>query len=296
MMAATAFSTRFSASGAMPGGNAWQYCLLALIVACLALSAFFASSEGDASEKVATALEEMSLVMALLVIHLFASRLFGGHPDTKPAKKIQDAHEGPEGAAEAEGPAAEGTAIESGGEPSLEEFQQREVGALTTKIRAAVRVGDMAGAEALMERMQETCGRPGVLRRACWAVSYGELVSGFVKRRDPDSAGRWLDVFAAAAPAIRPSTVCCNSVIAAFGAKGNAAGAEACVVRMASVGVRIDEETYSEVIGACIAAGDTQRAARWLREMRFSGLRPGAELHKLVLQACANDSRGGAAS
>jgi len=263
------------------GCAALRYGLLALIVMALVTTAFFSAADGDAGQKVAVALEEMSLVMVLLLLHLIVSRFHGDGADKKlTAKKLatDDFDQGPaDDSASMQGQAEEPN-------QASEEWQEREIGLLTTKIRGAVRLGDMKSAEAIMEHMQEIGGQPGRLRRACWAVSFGEIVSGFVRAGDAESAGRWLDAFASCAPLIRPSTVCVNSVISAFGAKGDLAQAEDWLARMPLIGVKVDEETYTVIIEACVSAGDIQRAIYWLREMRKSNMRPGAEIQKLVLQ------------
>lgn len=290
----SASSKSLSIFGAVAGNGARIGIVVAAIVASL-MVLLFVASEGNMGEKVASALEEMSLVIALMVIHLCASRIFGKSSKATSSPKKAAAWDEPEHVSDSRGRAdmREGEQTELNEE---EEFQQREIGTITTKIRAAVRAGDMAGAEDLMKKMQDTCGRPGALRRACWAVSFGELVSGFVRCDDAQSAGRWLGLFADASPTIRPSTACCNSVIAAFAKHGNVEQAEAIMARMATVGVKIDEETYTGVINACVAVGETQRAARRLRDMRAAGLRPGLGLHRLVLQACADGGESGRSS
>ena len=45
------------------------------------------------------------------------------------------------------------------------------------------------------------------------------------------------------------------------------------------------EDTYSELIGGCVRAGDMPRGISWFREMRKANLRPGPELNRLMLQA-----------
>lgn len=269
--------------------SGWQ--LAAVVLVVLATSLVYVT-EGDAGQKVATALEEMSLIMVLLLAHLMVSKYYGEGTSKKTKKKLpsEDSDVEPD----ADSPAAEReAAVRWGPDPAgSEEFQSQEVGRLTTKIRAAVRSGDMAEAESLMSDMQDMGTKPGHLRRACWAVAYGELISGFVRIGDTRKAAGWLDAFAGAAPLIRPSTVCVNSVIGALAAAGDRSEAEAWVSRMPLIGVRVDEETYSTLIGACARAGDADRAIHWLKEMRRSNFKPGAELHKLVLQSGDDGAAG----
>jgi len=262
--------------------NGWQ--LAAVVLVVLATSLVYVT-DGDAGLKVATALEEMSLIMVLLLAHLMVSKYYGEGTSKKTKTKLpsEDSDVEPD----ADSPAAENeAAVRWGPAPEgSEEFQSQEVGRLTTKIRAAVRLGDMTEAESAMNDMQDMGTKPGHLRRACWAVAYGELISGFIRIGDTRKAAGWLDAFAGAAPLIRPSTACVNSVIGALAAAGARSEAEVWVARMPEIGVRVDEETYSTLIGACARAGDADRAIHWLKEMRRSNFRPGAEFHKLVLQS-----------
>jgi len=264
--------------------NGWQ--LAAVVLVMLATSLLYVT-DGDAGQKVATALEEMSLILVLLLGHLMVSKYYGEDTGKKAKKKLPS--EDSEVELDVDPPDAEReaqAAIRWGPDPEgSEEFQSQEVGRLTTKIRAATRAGNVAEAESLMNEMQDMDTKPGHLRRACWAVAYGEIVSGFVSKGDARKAAEWLDAFAGAAPLIRPSTLCVNSVIAALAASGARAEAEAWVARMPLIGVRVDEETFSTLIGACARAGDADRAIHWLKEMRRSNFKPGAELHKLVLQS-----------
>lgn len=269
--------------------SGWQ--LAAVVLVVLATSLVYVT-EGDAGQKVATALEEMSLIMVLLLAHLMVSKYYGEGTSKKTKKMLpsEDSDVEPD----ADSLAAEREAdVRWGPDPAgSEEFQSQEVGRLTTKIRAAVRLGDMTEAESLMNEMQDMGIKPGHLRRACWAVAYGELIGGFVRIGDAGKAAEWLDAFAGAAPLIRPSTVCVNSVISALADAGARSEAEAWVARMPLIGVRVDEETYSTLIGASTRAGDADRAIHWLKEMRRSNLKPGAELHKLVLQSVGDGEAG----
>lgn len=248
----------------------------ALAVMGVATAAFALTSAGDAGQKVATAMEEMSLVMVLLLLHMIVSK-YRGEEDTKRSskKKIVDEGDASSGAPEAE--------------PQCDDDEacQQAIGKITTKIRAAVKSGDMKAAEALMRHMQEVGGAPGQHRRACWSVAFGEIVNGFVRDGNATRAGKWLDEFAACAPIIRPSTACVNSVITALCVAGLVEDAEAWLVKMPQAGVRVDEDTFNAIINGSVRAGRVPRAIHWLREMRKANMRPNAELNKLVLQACA---------
>lgn len=257
-----------------------SYSLVAVLVSVAVIAACVRTVGGDAGQKVATALEEMSLVMALLLLHLVVSKLRGGSAQNTFKKKVS---EDCDAAATDDAQRAE-----QRGESEDEAYRQQAIGKITTKIRAAVKMGDMPAAEALMRHMQDIGGPPGHLRRACWSVAFGEIVNGYVRGCDPESAGNWLDSFAACAPVIRPSTACVNSVIAAFCSARNFSQAEAWLARMPHVGIRIDAETYSVLIDGCVRAGELARGIRLLREMRKANLRPSAELNKMVLQACAH--------
>ncbi|CAK0887712.1 unnamed protein product [Prorocentrum cordatum] len=267
-------------------GHLIRYGLLGLLVSALAAATCGAVLGGDASQKLATALEEMSVVLALLTVHLVVSKLRGGEPQKaqKKAKKKKDA-DAPEDRDGAVPAALEGAAAD-------QEACQQAIGKLTTQIRAAVKMGDMLAAEGLMQEMREVGGTPGYLRRPCWSVAFGEIVSGYVRGGDAPKASEWLDAFAACAPLIRPSTACANSVIGALCASGDIASAEAWVSKMPQSGVRLDEDTFSSLIHGCVRAGDVPRGIHWLREMRRANLRPGAELNKFVLQACSEGRKG----
>jgi len=273
-------------------GHLIRHGLLGLLVASLVVATCVAVLGGDASQKFATALEEMSVVLALLLLHLVVSKLRGDDSQKaqKKAKKKKDAA-APEkdcGAAAPEGAAADGAA----GPRAEQEARQQAIGKLTTQIRAAVKVGDMPVAEGLMRELREVGGTPGHLRRGCWSVAFGEIVNGYVRDGDAPKAGEWLAAFAACAPLIRPSTACANSVISAFCAGGDTASAEAWVARMLQAGIKLDDDTFSTLIHGCVRAGDVPRGIYWLREMRKAGLRPGAELNKFVLQACSEVREG----
>mmetsp|Transcript_71599 Transcript_71599/g.186638 ORF Transcript_71599/g.186638 Transcript_71599/m.186638 type:complete len:517 (+) Transcript_71599:131-1681(+) len=281
--------------------NGWQ--LAAVLLVLLATSLAYVT-DGDAGQKVATALEEMSLIMVLLLAHLMVSKYYGDDTSKKTKKKKFPCEDSSDVEPEREGagaPAEENeereAAVRWGPDPAgSEELQSQEVGRLTTQIRAAVRLGDVAEAESLMSEMQDMGTRPGHLRRACWAVAYGELISGFVRIGNTEKAAQWLAAFAGAAPLVRPSTACVNSVIGALAAAGARDEAEAWVARMPLIGVRVDEETFSVLIGACAREGDAERAIHWLKEMRRSNLKPGAELHKLVLQSSGDGEAGSPAA
>ncbi|CAK0797494.1 unnamed protein product [Prorocentrum cordatum] len=254
-----------------------RYGLLAVLVCAALCTACLSASGGGAGQKVAAALEETWVVLALLIAHLVVSRLHGGGAEKKKAQQ------GPKKGAPA---AAEG--------PSDDEVRAEAVGKLTTRIRAAVKARDMPGAEALMQEMREVGGPPGRQRRPCWAVAFGELVGGYVRDGSAAKANEWLGAFADCVPTIRPSTACVNSVIGALCAGGDVAAAEAWVQKMPEIGIRLGEDTYSEIVGGCVRAGDMPRAVSWFREMRRANVRPSAELNRLMLQACAADCRGGA--
>jgi pentatricopeptide repeat protein len=253
--------------------------LILLPTTAVTVAFMFLSSSEDAGQKVATALEEMSLVMALLLVHLAVSKYRGEGSQKILKKKTVDDSE-----------ADSGTTDDAAESPDIEQRQQA-VGKLTTKIRAAVKMGDLQGAEALMRHMHEIGGPPGHYRRACWSVAFGEIVNGFVRDGDAAKACKWLDTFAACAPIIRPSTACVNSVVRCCCNKSLVSEAEAWLARMPTVGIRVDEETYSILINGCVCSGEVSRGIHWLREMRKANMRPSPELNKLVLQACA-DGRG----
>lgn len=261
-----------------------RHSVLGLLVSMMVVVAGVSVSGGDAGQKVATALEEMSLVVGLLLLHLAISK-FRGDKTPKSPKKKKVVSEDVDGATPTAGDAAEEV-------PGDDEGRQVAIGKITTKIRAAVKAGDMAAAEALMESMREVGGQPGRLRRACWSVAFGEIVNGYVRDGNGAKAGEWLGHFAACAPTIRPSTACANAVITTICASGDAASAEAWVQKMPQVGIRVDEETFSNLIHGCVRVGDVSRGIHWLREMRKAGLRPSAELNKLVLQACSDSRQG----
>jgi len=262
-------------------GSVVRHGLLGLLVCAVLAAAFLSVSDGDAGRKVAAALEETWVVLALLLAHLAVSRLRDGAPQRsqKPKKGVALEEHGGEAA-------ARGPGVGDG------ELRAQAVGKLTTKIRAAVKFGDMPGAEELMQEMREVGGPPGRLRRPCWAVAFGEVVNGYVRFGNAAKADEWLCAFAACAPAIRPSTACVNSVIGALCAGGDLASAEAWIRKMPEIGIRVAEDTYSELIGGCVRAGDMPRGISWFREMRKANLRPGPELNRLMLQACADDCRG----
>jgi len=270
-MVPTASSCRFTSLASRPVA---RYGLLGLLASVLLTAACFAASSESAGQTVVAALEETWVVLALLIVHLVVSRLRGDAPP-KPHKKTK-------GAA-LEGPPPR----EAGARGDLDELRAQAVGKLTTRVRAQVKAGDVAGAERSMQEMCEVCGEPGRLRRACWAVAFGEVVSGHIRGGDAAKADEWLGKFAACAPAIRPSTACVNSVIGALCASGDAASAEAWIAKMPEIGIRVDEESFSVLIGGCVRAGDVPRGVRWLREMRKAKLRPSAELSSLMVQACA---------
>jgi len=262
-----------------------RHSALGLLASVLVVAACVSVSGGDAGQKVATALEEMSLVVVLLLLHLAVSK-FRGDKTPKAQKKKKVVSEEVDGtsppASEAEAP------------PSDDEARQAAIGKITTKIRAAVKAGDMEAAEAHMENMREVGGPPGRLRRACWSVAFGEIVNGYVRDGAAAKASEWLGHFAACAPTIRPSTACANAVITTICASGDLASAEAWISKMPQTGIRVDEETFSNLINGCVRAGDVSRGIHWLREMRKAGLRPSAELNKLVLQACSDNRQGAA--
>jgi len=260
--------------------------LLGLLVSALLTAACLSASGGDAGQKVAAALEETWLVVALLIVHLVVSRLRGDAPP-KPRKKKAGAALEERGCEAAFAPAPGGAACgDSSGDDAL---RAQAIGKLTTRVRSQVKAGDMAGAEESMREMREVGGAPGHLRRPCWAVAFGEVVSGYVREGSAAKASEWLGEFAACVPAIRPSTACVNSVIGALCASGDAASAEAWVERMPEIGIRVGEDTFSSLISGCVRAGDVPRGIRWLREMRKAKLRPSAELNSLMVQACAGD-------
>jgi len=252
-----------------------RYGLLGLLMSMLVAAACASVSGGDAGQKVMTALEEMSLVLVLLLLHLTVFKLRGDDPQKTQKEKIVS-----------EDSDSTASPPDEADEEDLE-ARQEAIGKITTKIRAAVKVGDMLAAETLMQSMRETGGRPGVLRRACWSVAFGEIVNGYVRRGDAKKAGEWLDAFAACAPTIRPSTACTNTVITTFCASGDIASAEVLIAKMQQVGIRMDQETFSPLIRGCVAAGDVPRGIHWLREMRKANMRPSVELNQLVLQACS---------
>jgi len=286
MMMPAVLSSRFTSFVSVPVA---RYGLLGLLVCAVLLAACLSASGGDAGQKVAAALEETWVVLALLLAHLAVSGLRGGvprKPQQRPKKGVAT-EEGPAPAAARGGCAAEARCGD-------DELRAQAVGKLTTRIRAAVKAGDMPGAEALMQEMQEIGGPPGRLRRPCWAVAFGELVNGHVRDGNAAKADEWLSAFADCVPSIRPSTACVNSVIGALCAGGDAASAEAWVQKMPEIGIRVGEDTYSELIGGCVRAGDVPRGILWFREMRRANVRPSAELNRLMLQACADDCRGAA--
>jgi len=217
-----------------------RYGLLALLVSAL-LTAACLSASGEGA-KVAAALEETWVVVALLIIHLVVSRLRGDSPP-KPQKKKGAALEERGGEARAAAP-AHGEA-QGGGLSGDDDLRAQAIGRLTTRVRARVKVGDMPGAEESMQEMREVGGEPGRLRRPCWAVAFGEVVNGFISGGDAAKASEWLGEFAACAPAIRPSTACVNSVITALCANGDTASAEAWVEKMPEIGIRVGEDTFS---------------------------------------------------
>jgi len=277
MTAMPAALSSFAPLAAVPAA---RYGLLAALVCAVLCAACLSASGGGAGQKVAAALEETWVVLALLIAHLAVSRLHGGGADKRRPQQ------GPKKGAPA--------AAEVGQGPSDDELRAEAVGKLTTRIRAAVKAGDMPGAEALMQKMREVGGPPGRQRRPCWAVAFGELVGGHVRGGSAAKADEWLGAFADCVPTIRPSTACVNSVIGALCAGGDVASAEAWVQKMPEIGIRVGEDTYSEIIGGCVRAGDMPRAISWFREMRRANVRPSAELNRLMLQACAADCRGGA--
>jgi len=253
-----------------------RYGFLGLLVSMSVVAACASVSDGGAGQKVATALEEMSVVMVLLLLHLTYSKLRGDDPAKAQKNKIASAD-------------CDGTvsAPDKVDEPNSVEARQQAIGKITTKIRAAVKAGNMLSAETLMQSMREVGGQPGQLRRACWSVAFGEIVNGYVHLGNAEKAGEWLDAFAACAPTIRPSSACANSVITALCASGDVASAEAWLAKMPRVGIRVGEETFSALIHGCMGAGEVQSSIRWLRGMRKANFRPSAELNQLVLKACA---------
>ncbi|CAK0856117.1 unnamed protein product [Prorocentrum cordatum] len=261
--------------------------LLGLLVAALLTAACLSASGGDAGQKVAAALEETWLVVALLVVHLVVSRLRGDAPPKPHQKKAGAALE--ERGCEAAFAPAPGGAAARGAPSGDDALRAQAIGKLTTRVRTRVQAGDMLGAEESMRELREVGGAPGRLRRPCWAVAFGEVVSGYVREGSAAKASEWLGEFAACVPAIRPSTACVNSVIVALCASGDAASAEAWVERMPEIGIRVGEDTFSSLISGCLRAGDVPRGIRWLREMRKAKLRPSAELNSLMVQACAGD-------
>lgn len=267
------------------GSAAIRYSAAAVLVSVAVMVAFACAAGTDAGQKVATALEEMSLVMALLLLHLTVSKIRGSGAKKTSKTKVSDDCD-----AYATDDAAQ---TEQQGQSENEAFRQQAIGKITTKIRAAVKMGDMPAAEALMRHMQDIGGAPGYLRRACWSVAFGEIVNGYVRNGDAKNAGKWLDSFAACAPVIRPSSACANSVIATLCSARDFSQAEEWLARMPRVGIRVDAETYSALVNGCVRAGEVARGIHWLREMRKANLRPSAELNKLVLQACA-EGRGSA--
>lgn len=276
----------------LTGGHLIRHGLLGLLVSALAVATCVAVLGGDASQKLATALEEMSVVLALLMLHLVVSKLRGDDSQKaqKKAKKKKEAAASEDAdASEGRGCAAPTAADDAA---SDQEVRQQAIGKLTTQIRAAVKMGDMLAAEDLMQEMREVGGTPGHLRRGCWSVAFGEIVNGYVRGGDGPKAGEWLAAFAACAPLIRPSTACANSVINTFCASSDIAAAEAWVAKMPEAGIRLDDDTFSTLIHGCVRAGDVSRGIHWLREMRKAGLRPSAELNKFVLLACSEAREG----
>jgi len=253
-----------------------RYGLLGLLVSMLMVVACASVSSGDTSQKLAAAVDEMSLVVVLFLLHLAVSKL-GGDVSEKSRKKktaLEDRDGTDPAPDEADG-------------LSSQEAREQAIGKITTKIRAAVKIGDMQAAEALMQGMCEIGGQPGKLRRPCWSVAFGEIVNGYIHGGNAKKAGEWLDAFADGAPAIRPSTACVNSVITAFCDSGDISSAEEWLTKMPRAGIRVDEDTFSALIQGCLRTGDVPRSIHWLREMRRANLRPRTELSQLVLQACA---------
>jgi len=283
-MMLTMSSCRFTS---FVSGPVVRYGTLALLISALLTAACLCASGQDAGQKVAAALEETWLVVALLIVHLVVSRLRGDAPPRAQKKKKGAAPEERGGAAGAA--PARGGAEALGGLSGDDELRAQAIGKLTTRVRAQVKVGDMAGAEESMQEMREVGGAPGRLRRPCWAVAFGEVVNGYVRVGNAAKANEWLGEFTACVPAIRPSTACVDSVIGALCASGDTASAEAWVAKMPGIGIRVGEDTFSSLISGCVRAGDVPRGIRWLREMRKAKLRPSAELNSLMVQACADD-------
>ncbi|CAK0829619.1 unnamed protein product, partial [Prorocentrum cordatum] len=126
--------------------------LLGLLVSALLTAACLSASGGDAGQKVAAALEETWLVVALLIVHLVVSRLRGDAPP-KPRKKKAGAALEERGCEAAFAPAPGGAACgDSSGDDAL---RAQAIGKLTTRVRSQVKAGDMAGAEESMREMRE---------------------------------------------------------------------------------------------------------------------------------------------
>lgn len=254
--------------------------VLVLGVAAGVVSAMLSSS---GQETAAAAFEEMSIVAILALFFLIATEIWSCGKKPPKQERVLLA----EPTAEEKGEAATAPATEE-----QHMATANEIGILSMKVRAFVETGELSAAEEAMERLQERGGQPGHVQKVCWTLSYSELIHAFARQGDAKKAEEWLDTFARAAPAIRPTTSCVNAVLGAVASQGAgaAARADALLARMVAVGVQPDEASYAPVLEACSREEDVHRAMRCRRAMRLAGLQTKSECYRMLCSPAAEKS------
>jgi len=147
------------------------------------------------------------------------------------------------------------------------------------ELQAAVKSGNLAAAEAIMNRMEQDGIKPSV-------VCYGTLISVCAKIGDVAGAEHWLEALIACGIGM-PNAICVNITISACAKSGNVAKAEEWFARMQELGVQADVMSFNAVIDACARVSDYDRAEMWLNKMSKAGIPPNVVSYSSVLHACA---------
>ena len=135
----------------------------------------------------------------------------------------------------------------------------------TAVVQAFVASGDPVGAGRWLQRMADSRVKPD-------AWTYNALISGFAKQGSESLASLWLQRMVGAN--LSPSVACFTSMIDCAGRRGDVEGAVAWFRKLRGSRLAPDAMAYTSVLNAFARSGDARRAERWLREMASVGCLP----------------------